>query len=439
MTARLKAALREVEDTDCVSVGEGVIESTGAILRDLWPNDQFVVVADLNTWNVAGEALVSSLKKSGVACKRLILESQNLSANYDQVCFLRHYFHQVGGIPIALGSGTINDLVKLAADESQRRYGVVATAASMDGYASYGSSIMRDGVKQTIYCCAPRLVLADTKILETAPQLMNAAGYADLLAKQTAGADWLVAEALGIEAIHKRAWAFTQDALSEWTEFPEAIHAGEPAALGRLFEGLIFAGLGMQVARSSRPASGAEHLLSHLWDMQDINYQGERPSHGLKVGIGTLLTAGIYDFFQKWPLPENIESRLHNWPNLQAVLDAAINLHGEPKLACSAAKAVKAKYLNQEQMRQRYARLRSVWPELSRRLAKQVAPPGSVRVQLSTAGALIDPRLLGLDRKSLYESFFQAATIRDRYTILDLAFELGILEDAATHSIAFSK
>src|SRR5205823_5255621 len=100
-------------------------------------------------------------------------------------------------------SGSINDLTKLASHQLNRPYMCVATAASMDGYAAFGASITRNGIKDTFACPAPRMVLADLEILSAAPPELNAAGYADLLAKVTAGADWILADAVGAERIDR--------------------------------------------------------------------------------------------------------------------------------------------------------------------------------------------------------------------------------------------
>ncbi len=97
---------------------------------------------------------------------------------------------------MAVGSGSLNDIVKRAAHEAGRPYLSVATAASMDGYTAFGAAITKDGYKQTMTCPAPRAVLADLEVLAGAPPAMTASGYGDLLGKVTAGADWLVADAL---------------------------------------------------------------------------------------------------------------------------------------------------------------------------------------------------------------------------------------------------
>ena len=87
----------------------------------------------------------------------------------------------------------------------------VATAASMDGYTAFGASITAEGAKQTFSCPAPLAVLADTNIIRKAPGIMTASGYADLFAKVTAGADWILADWMGVEKIDETAWSIVQD------------------------------------------------------------------------------------------------------------------------------------------------------------------------------------------------------------------------------------
>src|SRR5262249_32716387 len=161
------------------------------------------------------------------------------------------------------GSGTLNDITKLAAHRAGRPYMCVGTAASMDGYTSFGAAITKDGFKQTMTCPAPRALLADLDVLARAPSQMNATGYGDLPrdlpAMGPAGAAWLLAAGLEVEPIDRRAWALVQDSLRAWTARPDLLRAGDPQTIAYLFEGLIMAGVAMQISASSRPASGSEH------------------------------------------------------------------------------------------------------------------------------------------------------------------------------------
>lgn len=114
---------------------------------------------------------------------------------------------EVDAVPVAVGAGTINDRTKLAAQRTGRPYLCVATAASMDGYTSFGAIVTERGFERTIGCPAPRAVIADLGVLAAAPRALSAAGYGDLLGKITAGADWIPADALGIEPIDAEAWS----------------------------------------------------------------------------------------------------------------------------------------------------------------------------------------------------------------------------------------
>ena len=118
---------------------------------------------------------------------------------------------------------------------------------------------------------------------------------ADLIAKIPAGADWILADLIGTEPIDPVAWSLVQDSLRDWVANPEGIASGNRKALTFLIEGLIMSGLAMQKAKTSRTASGAEHQFSHLWDNQHHQFNGETPSHGFKVGVGTVSTSALYE------------------------------------------------------------------------------------------------------------------------------------------------
>ena len=128
-----------------------------------------------------------------------------LYAEYSNIEKLRDSLREHDAIPVAVGSGTLNDIVKRSAHECERPYMCVGTAASMDGYTAFGASIEKDGLKQTLSCPAPRAVVADLEVSKHAPEDMTASGYADLLGKVTSGADWLVADALEVEEIDPKA------------------------------------------------------------------------------------------------------------------------------------------------------------------------------------------------------------------------------------------
>jgi glycerol-1-phosphate dehydrogenase [NAD(P)+] len=432
---RFEAALRQVDDTDAVLIAEGALHRIGEVMRSYWQDQPIVLVADCNSWAAAGGALEILLQGEGFKVERFLFEEETLHADYEAVMRLRARLTLSGAVPLAVGSGTVNDIVKLASEMAGRRYAVFATAASMDGYASYGASITRNGIKQTMWCRAPRLVVADPDILRRAPIEMTASGYADLLAKLVAGGDWILAEALGVESINRSAWQMVQGSLREWTSDPEGIATGSVKAVTGLFEGLIFSGLAMQAARSSRPASGAEHLFSHLWEMEGRGCAGVRASHGFKVGIGTLASARAYAHLTGWDGVFDSNIICEVWPTLERRIEAVRQLHRCPNVCEAAVQVIAAKHPTVEVLRERHACVLQNWPTIKEQLKRQVPSEAFFRERLKLVGAPIHPCDIGVESTDFHNSYARAGTIRERYTVLDFTLEVGLLAAIVERSI----
>jgi glycerol-1-phosphate dehydrogenase [NAD(P)+] len=427
----LERALRAARDTQFLALDAGVRHNVAATFAHLFGARPAVIVADENTFEAAGRDVVESFRRADHACAEPIVLGPEVVAEISGVHALQSAFEPTEAIPLAVGSGTLNDLTKLAAHRLGRPYLVLATAASMDGYAAFGASITDRGSKQTFDCPAPRAVLADVEVIARAPQGLNAAGYADLLAKVAAGADWIVADAVGAEPIDPPVWEIVQGRLRASIDAPQGIARREPAALRHLVSGLLLSGFAMQAARSSRPASGAEHQFSHLWDMQHHTHQGEAPFHGFKVGIGTLASLALYEDLLARDLGRlDIEQALASRPTLNS-LDARIAAQlGSGDLAEKAREETSAKFPPRDTLRAQLTRVRQVWPELRARLVGHLIPFGKVRSMLRAAGCPVEPEQIGISRRRLRLSYEQATFIRRRFTILDLAQRAGVMASA---------
>jgi glycerol-1-phosphate dehydrogenase [NAD(P)+] len=224
----LAEALRHAHDTRCLLVGAGVLNRVGELFGAQFSSAPSLVVADENTFEVAGRDVFDALRRSAHPCHEpLVLEAEGLYAEYTFLERVEQALRGSDAIPVAVGAGAINDLTKLAAHHCGRPYMSVATAASMDGYTARGASITYKGSKQTFDCPAPRAVVADLDVIAAAPRGMNASGYADLLAKCPAGADWILADALGVEPIDREAWGLVQSRLRFWIDSPAGVRAGD--------------------------------------------------------------------------------------------------------------------------------------------------------------------------------------------------------------------
>jgi len=409
-------------------MGPGVVANAAELFRREFPGRRAVIVADPASFRVAGDRVQGLFSQAGLlGTDAFVFAESPLPAEFTFVEKLERSLGEHAFIPVAVGSGTINDLVKLAARRAGRPYLCVATAASMDGYTAFGASITFQGAKQTFNCPAPLAVIADTEIIRVAPPLMTASGYADLQAKITAGADWILADALGVEKIDPRAWSIVQGGLRDALADPEGARAGKESAIVPLVEGLMLGGFAMQWMKSSRPASGAEHQFSHLWDMEHHTHNGEAPSHGFKVGIATLAVTALYEQLLQQPI-ERLDAGLcaAHWPEFSETAIRRQFAHDD--FASTAVEETRAKHLSREALQQQLEQHRSLWPAVRERLKEQLLPLTELKKRLQAVGAPTEPEEIGLTRERLRRSFARAQHIRRRFTILDVTVRTRMLE-----------
>ena len=431
----VEAALKAATETRFLEIGEGILARVPEIFRQQFGNKPAMVVADTNTLAAAGQAVLQAFRAAGHPCREpFIYTDPDLYAEHTHVVALETALRGHDAIPVAVGSGTINDLTKLASHRTGRPYLVVSTAASMDGYTAYGASITYQGSKQTFTCPAPTAVVADLKVICAAPTDMTASGYADLIAKVPAGADWLVADAVGQELINPMAWDIVQGGLRPAVADPVGARKGDPAAIRQLVEGLMLSGFAMQYSRTSRPASGAEHQFSHLWDMQHHVHNGHAPSHGFKVGIGTLAMTALHEYLLSGPM-ENLDIArcCAQWPDDAAREKAVRALFTQEDILTVALTESRAKWLDAAGLRAQLELIKRLWPCLKERLRAQLIPLPELKAMIAAAGAPVEPEQIGITRERLRTSFFQAHYLRRRFTALDLAARCGLLESALQH------
>ncbi len=427
-----QAALAAARETKALVVESGCIVKTAEVFKQQFPGKAAAVVADAHTMAVAGESVIRALAGSGVPLvDPFIYTDPALYAEYKYVEQLTAALKAHDAIPVAIGSGTINDLTKRAAHETGRPYFCIGTAASMDGYTAFGASITYQNAKQTLTCPAPQAVLADIDIIKNAPPEMTASGYADLLAKVTAGADWILADALGEEPVELKAWTIVQGGLRDALAQPAAARAGDAAAIHALTEGLMLGGFAMQWSKSSRPASGAEHQFSHLWDMEHHTHNGAAPSHGFKVGVATLAVTAFYEQLLRMDAGGlDIDAVCARWPDAQTAEARTAAMFASTGFQETAVRETMAKHVDAAALRRQLALLKNEWPALCAKLRRQLLPFDEVKRRLQAVGAPVAPEQIGITRARLRDSFIKAYHIRRRFTALDLATRAGWLDSA---------
>jgi len=425
----IAAALRQATDTREILIGQGVLGESAHVFRRNFGEATAALVADENTYRAAGEKARDVLLQAGVRldATHVFPGSPRLYPEIERVEEVRRLLSSTQAIPFVVGSGTLNDIVKLAAHQVGRPYMVVATAASMDGYTSFAAAITHAGVKRVDACPAPRALVADVQVLADAPAELTSSGYGDLAGKVISGADWMIAAALGSDPIHRPAWDLIQPQLREWIAEPQRLAYGDRPALERLLGGLVMAGLAMQAARSSWPASGSEHLFSHLWEMEGLPHARREVSHGFKVALGAVASAAFHEMLLAMDFSAlDVAARVRAWPtphDLQAEVRRAFAL---APLSDSAAEEALAKYDDPGRVGQHLTYIQKHWPEMRERLRAQLMPAAELARLLAKAGCPTTPEAVGLTRADLRRDYNRVRMLRRRYTALDLGFEAGI-------------
>jgi glycerol-1-phosphate dehydrogenase [NAD(P)+] len=437
---RIETALQEATDTRTVTIGAGKLASVADIFEESFGDSEAVIVADENTFVVAGKEVQRQLEVAGhkLVEPYVFPGEPALYAGYGNIETLVEALREHDAIPIAVGSGTLNDIVKRSSYECERPYMCVGTAASMDGYTAFGASIEKDGHKQTLTCPAPRAVLADVDILVGAPAWMTASGYADLLGKVTSGGDWLIADVLEVEKIDPKGWSLVQDHLRGWIGEPSELQAGDGEAMDQLIEGLVMSGLAMQSYQSSRTASGAEHQFSHLWEGEGLGRDDDPPlSHGFKVGVGSIAIAALYERVLDRDLGDlDIEAVRASWPTREELEREVRAAHTTSGLTEAAVDQSLSKYISDDELAERLELLREIWPDLREKVAEQLMPAGQLREMLEEAGCPTSPEEIGLGWEDFKATYSRARMIRSRYTVLDLAAETGIFDECVEELFA---
>ena len=409
-------------------IGTNVLATVPDLLRRNFDAPaKAVLVSDGNTWQVAGRHVSAALTGAGVAVRDVRFPaSPRPHATVAGTQPIAAALAETGGIPVVVGSGVLNDLTKYAAHKAGLPYLCVATAASMDGYASAGAPLSDAGFKHTIQCVPPRVMVADLGVVGAAPSEMAGWGYGDLIGKVPAGADWIVADALGVEPIDRQAWDLVQHDLRAWLATPSGIATGDHAAIAGLFTGLVATGLAMEAYGSSRPASGADHQIAHLLEMEHAAV-----SHGAGVALGAVAVTALYEWLFDRDLAAIDPARLaHAHPSPDDVAGTVRQLFGDNQVAERSIAETLAKHGTAEERATRVGNFLAAWPTLRPRLADQLLSSAELTAHLSAAGVAVDPVQRGISHEFFRQTVLKARYIRRRYTVLDLLADLDLLQPA---------
>lgn len=269
-----------------IHIGSGVIEKVGRLTAAY---ESILLVADSNTEPLCGESVRQQLGKR--LEKALVYRRSGvLIPDETAIEELERCVSPQTDLVLGIGSGVIQDLCKYVSFRHGLPYHIIATAPSMDGYASTGAALILGGMKVTVPCRVPEVIVGDVEILKTAPMELIQSGYGDILGKYSCLNDWKLSHVILGEYFCSRIHDLMYDMLLQTKDLGPALLRREEAAIQTLMEALVGAGVAMALAGNSRPASGSEHHLSHFFEITGILNDEPYLTHGKDVAFSSVYT-----------------------------------------------------------------------------------------------------------------------------------------------------
>jgi len=411
---------------------QGIVIEKNAIARlseilgeyDL-PKD-VMVVSDTNTFMCAGKDVAENLLSNGYKVNQLVFDSKELMhPDEKSVGQLMFAAEPEPEMIIAVGSGTLNDLCRFCAKRIKIKYMVVATAPSMDGYASTVSPITRNGVKRTFSGIHPEIIVGDLEVLRKAPMRMLAAGFGDIVGKVPARLDWILGNILIGERMCERVESVTNMSVEKCIKASGKLKDRSEDAIRETIGALIISGIAIQMNGDSRPASGAEHHISHFLEMKHSDRHNKDALHGANVGIASLITMRFYqklfdsDCLYQKDIPSDSA--------YEKMVRKACGKYSDTVLD-----DVEFFFFDQKKRQEHVEIINNNWEMLKSETANLSETIDITKRVIGELGGPVHPLDLGYSRDDMYDAIKFARLIRPRYTILDLLDNMGLLESFTT-------
>ena len=279
-----------------ILIEEGAVEKLEEAMSDGFLREYIspLLICDTNTCKVTEEIMEDIYDR----CQVLVLDAEGLHADQHAIEIVENNMEEDIDLILAVGTGTIHDISRYVAFQYKIPFISVPTAASVDGFVSTVAAMTWNGLKKTVPAVPPIAVYADSNIFAKAPERLTASGVSDLFGKYICLADWKIAHMLTDEYICDEIIKLEEKALKTVRSCVDDIAEGDAESCEKLMYALILSGLAMQMVGNSRPASCAEHHLSHLWEMEVLNGPLDA-LHGEKVSVGMMIVLKEYNRIAK--------------------------------------------------------------------------------------------------------------------------------------------
>ena len=416
----INVLLQGVENCSCgqkhtcqiqaVHIEKNALSRLDALCRDY---QNILLVADNNTYPLCGNQ-ASDILGQRLTGKVVLHREGLLVPNEQAVAEIEAAMTEKTDLLVGIGSGVINDLCKYVSFQHQKPYFIVATAPSMDGYASTGAAMIMQNMKITYSAHVPAAILADVDILKGAPMDMIQSGFGDIIGKYSALNDWLLSELVNGESLCRYVYDLVYDMVLTTEALADGIRNRDSQAIGKLMEALVIVGIAMSFVGNSRPASGSEHHLSHYFELTGILNHEDYFLHGIDV---------VYSAVQTQLLREQIlgleqfpqETYRHEPESWKAQIRQIYSAGAEGIIALQE----KMGYYEKD-----YAAIYAqMWPQI-RQVLSLVPSSDKLLATLETIGLNYEDFQKEYTEEKIQKGVWFAKDLKDRYTVLWLYFLL---------------
>jgi glycerol-1-phosphate dehydrogenase [NAD(P)+] len=412
-----------------IIIGKDAINRIPGLLAKYQCQNLFLV-ADENTYGVVGEKVEKLLREHGFNLSVHIFQREKpLVADERAIGELLIRLNKDTDMLIAVGSGTLNDLLKYISYKLHIPYIIVATAPSMDGYSSFVSPLIVGNLKITFEVTTPRAIIADIDILKKAPLNMLQAGLGDMLGKYTGLCDWELTKIINDEYYCNWVVGLVKKSIEKCINNLSGILERNEMAIASLTEGLILSGIAMNLIGNSRPASGSEHHLSHCWEIMFLLSGKEAILHGIKVGIATVAITKLFHMLknrQKIDCTVALE-KIGNFDKQEWT--QKINQIFQVAAASIIAMEEDSMKNSIESHRKRIKIIEKKWFDIIKMIDQILPTTKTIEKILLDVKAPINPIQIDIDADTFYNSLIYGKEVRNRYGILQLLWDLGLLEE----------
>jgi len=406
-----------------VVIADNLDGAEAGLVAPLRLGGRLAVVSDARTRDAMGERIERALAPVA-AVESVVLGEPHADGAHVEA--LRERTRHADGL-VAVGSGTINDLCKYVTATDGRSYCVFGTAPSMNGYTSTTASItLASGLKVSKKAHAPKGVFIDLAVNAAAPAHLRAAGLGDCLCRPTAQVDWLLSHRLFGTRYSGSPFLIQEQDEAQLLARAGELRNGATEAVGYLQRVLTLCGFGVSFAGATHPGSMGEHQISHYID----SVAGDRHPgtlHGQQVGVASITMARLQAEMLAMEAPPAVRPT--------AIDEAAVRARYGEAMAPLVLAEWRQKALDPQAADRLNATLEELWPSLRRELSAVSLRPERMREALASAGGPTTAAELGCDIGLYRDAVLHAREIRNRYSMLDLAADAGLLEDFVAREV----